>query len=348
MTIYQDLSTFSDGSGVAPFAYPGLPKGYFPAKLNLGLGDSADTYQAEMYRGFFRSPQPGGIYEPNTLWRVYNIQNTFPTIIAGGTFVGSFPKSTIWARMHDCYGLTIQDTTNQPITIKHMRMHNLGDGINVFKNVLGTVTVDRCHFSAMRDDCIQNDFGNPMTISNNLVDGCFIFYSSRPYVQGLPDKSGTTVTINNNLVYLRDMPTTFVGNTPGHGRFFKMDSNATGFIDPKLTLTNNTFRVDTPHVCCGNFMLPPASRTVTVSGNTILWGGQDEFGDFPYPVPTGWTLVTVKATVESTWNAAVAAWKADSTNNAWDGPNGSQLDPQNFGPIKSSHSANFNGEYPVF
>ena len=47
---------------------------------------------------------------------------------------------------------------------------------------------------------------------DNLLDGCYVGYSSRSY-QTVPDNSSKVVTIRNNLWRLQDMPTLVVEST---------------------------------------------------------------------------------------------------------------------------------------
>ena len=243
---------------------------------------------------------PEGPGKPFEFFVLNKIKNSHGLNWKGGRIVGTFSPSATWSRMHDAYALVVEDSSE--LTVQFLRVHNTGDGIS-FNRGADQPIVSKCHLSMCRDDAFQNDFHNAnVIIEDCLIDGCFIFFSSRPYAAGLPDSSGVTPTrIENCLVRLVDMPTTFLANgQPGHGRFFKMDKSPSP-IDPKIQLINNIFRVDTPHVCCGDFMMPPASRIDVCTGNIMVWGGQ---GAWPYATEAGWT-VTTDTTV---WDNARRAW----------------------------------------
>jgi hypothetical protein len=245
------------------------------------------------------------------------IKNCSALVWRGGRIMGTFPASTSWDRMHDAYAFSLDGTSE--FTMTDVRIHNTGDGVSL-KGVSPQAIFARMHLSICRDDAFQNDWGQDnLTIEDNLVDGCYSFYSSRPYSATMPDQSQVIPTaIRNNLVYLKDMPTTFNNKGPGHGKFFKMDNSAQlGWPghprDPKLALTNNIFRLDTPHVTNTDYMIPPPDRCDEVVDNVMVWTGA---GTFPYPVYPGWEVTTDL----SVWTNARAAWLANHPDIAQEYP----------------------------
>ncbi|MEP6623090.1 MAG: hypothetical protein ABJC79_01480, partial [Acidimicrobiia bacterium] len=137
-----------------------------------------------------------------------------------------------------------------------------------------------------------------------LFDGCYVGISTRPSSSDTSSDGHTnTLTMNNDLLRLQPMPTVYKGPAPGHGGFFKWDDT---HRSPKLSLHGNVFRVDqTPNH--GSLGLPDGYQ-VSCSGNTIVWLGGGAF-----PEAASWLSKcpdTRIVTTKSTWDDAVATWKA--------------------------------------
>jgi hypothetical protein len=216
---------------------------------------------------------------------------------SGGRITGLFPDGTSWSAYHDAYSMVIRSSPGT--VIEGVRIHNYGDGPNFDATGSDGWTVRGNHLSYMHDDCISNDFGNRGLVDDNLMDGCYMGYSSRAYTGFVADNRTKVVTFRGNLVRLQDMPTGYSG--PGHGKFWKMNSKDGSGTDPRLALHDNIFRMDTPPSCCGSFLIPPPAYLAACSNNVIVWLGP---GEFPEPVPSCFTVTRDK----SVWDNAVANW----------------------------------------
>ena len=215
---------------------------------------------------------------------------------SGGSITGMFPDGTSWSAYHDAYSMVIYGSPGT--VIEGVRIHNYGDGPNFNDAGSDGWTVRGNHLSYIHDDCISNDFGNSGLVEDNLIDGCYVGYSSRAY-SGVADNSTKVVTLRNNLWRLQDMPTGY--SSPGHGRFWKMNSSDGSGTDPRLALHDNIFRMDTPANCCGDFLIPPPAYLAACSNNTMVWLGP---GEFPEPVPSCFTVTRDR----SVWDNGVADW----------------------------------------
>lgn len=222
---------------------------------------------------------------------------------SGGRITGLFPDGTSWSAYHDAYSMIIRGSPGT--VIEGVRIHNYGDGPNFDAVGSENWTVRGNHMSYMHDDCISNDFGNSGLVDDNLMDGCYMGYSSRAYAGFVADNRAKVVTFRGNLIRLQNMPTGYTG--PGHGKFWKMNSKDGSGSDPRLALHNNIFRMDTPPACCGSFLIPPAAYLAECSNNIIVWLGA---GEFPEPVPSCFTLTRDP----SVWDNAVAEWKSRHPN----------------------------------
>jgi hypothetical protein len=158
--------------------------------------------------------------------------------------------------------------------------------------------------SYLHDDCIENDNLYAGTVTDSLLDGCYVAFSARPDASDtVSDGRGRTVTVDHSLVRLQPMPTVYKGPAPGTGGFFKWDDTGRS---PALSLHGNVFRADQPpnH---GSLGLPDG-YAVSCSGNVIVW-----LGAGPFPGAASWTSKcpdTVIVTDRAVWDAAVAGWRA--------------------------------------
>lgn len=258
---------------------------------------------------------------PNWNWRfngqLLKIGGVHNLTWKGGSIKGSFANLS-WSIMHDTYAISLTDVYNT--VIRSMHIYNTGDGFSLSNASCDEGTYTQNLIQGARDDAIQNDFGCTGVFAENFVLGCYVFYSSRPFQSNVTNNNNKVFFIDNNLVYLQDMPTGFSG--PGHGRFFKMDNAAqAGWPgsprDPQLEMSGNILMLDTMPVCCGDFILPPASRFSAfqmggASMNTLIWGGASPIPskiqtEYMSTFSSKFTVVT-GAAARSFWSASVQSW----------------------------------------
>src|SRR5262245_60557957 len=123
----QELEGWTTGTPIPTQFYTNQP----PDKCILAW---EKTYQGEWYTLIkLKSAGEGPLY-----WE-------------GGRFIGTFPASTSWERMHDAYGFSL-DYADE-CTINKIRMHNTGDGISI-KGVSEGWMVGGSHFTMCRDDVL--------------------------------------------------------------------------------------------------------------------------------------------------------------------------------------------------
>lgn len=211
----------------------------------------------------------------------------------GGDIRGTFPISTTWNVYHGAAGIGVG---GQRVTVDHPRVFNTGDGIRIRDNADGWLVKD-AYLAYVHDDCVENDRLVNGTITNSLLDGCYVGVSTRRSSGETTDGHLNTVTISNSLIRLQAMPTVYSGSAAGHGGFFKWDD--TFGSSPKLDISNTIFRADqeTNH---GSLNLP-AGYPVTCANNTMVWLGP---GAFPGSLPSCFTVTTNR----SVWDAAVRDW----------------------------------------
>jgi hypothetical protein len=219
----------------------------------------------------------------------------------GGSIVGNWSASTPWETFHHTGGFSF---ANPNAIIENISVRNYGDAINA-RDGASNWTVRGAYTTFIHDDCLQDDYLNTGLIDRTLFDGCYVGVSTRASSNNkTSDGHNNTVTMRSSLLRLEPMPTVYKGPAPGTGGFFKWDDSA--HRSPKLALYNNVFRADQPpnHGSLGL----PAGYDVACSGNTIVWLGHGAF-----PEAASWLAKcpdTKIVTSVSTWDAAVAAWRA--------------------------------------
>jgi hypothetical protein len=214
---------------------------------------------------------------------------------------GTYPDTTSWSVFHSTGAFNV---ANPDSVVEAVRIHDYGDGIRLREGATRW-TVRGVDESYLHDDCVENDNLSSGTVTDSLLDGCYVAFSARPDASDTTsDGRGRTVTVDGSLVRLQPMPTVYKGPAPGTGGFFKWD-DTTG-RSPALALHDNVFRADQlPNH--GSLGLPDG-YPVSCSGNVIVW-----LGAGPFPAAASWSAKcpdTVIVTDRAYWDAAVAGWRA--------------------------------------
>ncbi len=233
-------------------------------------------------------------------WPV-SITGAGPVCWSGGTVVGTYPVDTPWDVFHSTGAFNV---ANPDAVIEGLRIHNYGDGVRL-RSGADRWRIRGAHLSSIHDDCVENDKLGSGVVSDSFLDGCYVGFSTRPTAADTTsDGHANTFVVDGSLVRLRPMPAVYKGPAPGHGGFFKWDTDEGR--SPELVVRNNVFRVDqAPNH--GSLGLPDG-YAVTCSHNVIVWLGEGEF-----PGRASWLGAcpdTRIVTSASVWDDAVRAWTA--------------------------------------
>ncbi len=214
-----------------------------------------------------------------------------------GAIVGEWPDSDRWTKWHYRAGLRF----SQPgFTVVAVHVVNQGDGIKPKDDGGGKAQdfeIQRSWIEHVHDDCIENDYLHKGTIRDNLLDGCYVMFSSRASSSKLDGRSNTVV-LDGNVGALEPMRSVYRGPSPGTGGFFKWSSKA-----PAVELTNNVFMA---RQLPNHGTLEPPTGPLTCSGNVIVWLGKGAF-----PAEAAWRTRcpdTVVTTDAARYEAARTAW----------------------------------------
>lgn len=234
--------------------------------------------------------------------------------LLGGLVVRDDPDDLLWdesygvgygGRTHNGGVYIVGREDHGSFTVDGTRIHNTHDGVVVGQG-FGydrTVVIKNVYGTNIRDDAFENDSFHNVIISDNLIDGAFVGYSSRAGSSaGDIDHSSERVSIlQNNIIRLEKMPGAPTGDRTedGHGRLFKLD----GDRGPALVLKNNIFVVEQEGMDI--FSGGGADSIAYSEGNTLIWMGP---GSYQYDLPDGFELIEGDM---STFNRAKSDWLAE-------------------------------------
>jgi 3-phytase len=238
-------------------------------------------------------------------------ENTYPVNLgstsapeacwSGGVVAGANRLDATWEEMHDPNnaGFIFENPT---FTVQGIRIYNVGDGIRP-RTGATDFSIRDVWLSAVRDDCVENDYMNGGIVADSLLDGCFVGFSAR---HSSPARSGAANlwTIERSLVRLEAMPGPPEGGDAGHKGFFKWtDWGDENSASPRLALYNNVFMAEQAGQVPADHMGIPPGKLADCADNVMVWLGP---GDYPAALPSCFRVVKER----SVWERARAEWIA--------------------------------------
>jgi hypothetical protein len=224
-----------------------------------------------------------------------------PACWYGGVWNGPWDDTSPTVTWSSPYHHSAAFTVRVPnFLIEGYRANNSGDGINIEKPASG-FHVRAVYLSNIHDDCVQNDSLLSGVVEDSLFDGCYAGISEDDYSKTV-NGSANTMTFQNNLLYMKPMPTVFKGAKPGTAMVFKGWSQTPS---SKMILKNNIFYASqAPGFEVASFGVPAGMVFTECSNNIFVWTGP---GSSP---PGNWpaNCFTINKDI-SVWNKAVASWK---------------------------------------
>lgn len=231
--------------------------------------------------------------------------------VTGAKIQGQQLRSLTWRQMKQRYDGDggIFKYPKGRVTFEKLWIDNVSDALSIpARSSSGRASwkVRSVYARYIRDDFIENDTCLPGEIEDVLVDGTFMFLSSRPGAKSTAGgRRQSNTKIRNSLVRLQCMPDSSGDNscsgTTSTGHLFKR-SACSGNVD----VENVIFRVDS-HNSAGDVAMQFAPGRY--SKVTLLWLGQ---GNYPARIPSG---VTVTRDTRI-WDRARARWLAKHGCNA--------------------------------
>ncbi|MFW8596398.1 hypothetical protein [Cribrihabitans neustonicus] len=242
-------------------------------------------------------------------WRLSNYgprQNRYPflidgsipgTQVAGGRIEGEVPLDLDWADIYvNSAAVMARDAPG--IELHGWTIRQAWDGIRI-AGASENFLITRAAVYQARDDAIENDHGNPGTISNSLFDGVFSGLSMTR--REMPDRSAGVVRLDRVLMRLQAYP--FKGRLT-HQAPFKIEAGS-----PALEIRGSVLAVSDVHHIGQHRLALAWEKTRAASGNHFL-NLSDEPLPEGYPLPgAGWTVLQ-GAAARAHWAAARAQWLA--------------------------------------
>ncbi len=266
---------------------------------SMAAGEVVDARQASFVH--CSQPDPGSPCAENIYPVNLGSTSASNACWSGGVVAGANRADASWEEMHDPNnaGFIFE---NPAFTVQGLRMNNVGDGIRARTGARDFVISD-VWLSAVRDDCVENDYMNGGIVADSLFDGCFVGFSAR---HSSPESSGAENlwTIESSLVRLQAMPGPPEGGATGHKGFFKWTSwGDPESVSPRLALYRNVFMAEQLAQDPPERMGIPPGKLVDCADNIMVWLGP---GEYPAELPSCFTVVKDR----SVWDRARAEWIA--------------------------------------
>ena len=214
--------------------------------------------------------------------------------------IGEWPDSDPWSAWHGRGALRV----SQPdFTVIGIHVFNAGDGFKA-KDASGGAAqhfvLEGSWIQHVHDDCIENDYLHSGVIRDDLLDGCYVMFSARPWATG-PDGQHNVLVIDRVVGSLEPMQLGLSRAESRDGRLLQMVQPGAGRGPDEQRLHGE-----------------PASQPrdtrapdgpAGVQGNAIVWAGKR-------PVPGCRGVAgsrcpdTVITTDASRYTGSEAAWLA--------------------------------------
>ena len=201
------------------------------------------------------------------------------TAVVGGLFVSRVPQTSDWRDTYcNSAAITFQDAANG--IVDGVRITGAWDAIRASRDSPNLLIVNSW-ITNVRDDAVEDDFLQPATIRDTLIDGTFQGISVKPRKDNpIGDASDKQVTLAGVLLHLREYP--YKGEQR-FGALMKSDPRA-----PRSRVVNSIVAVD----YAGGRSYPQYwatswSKLTGSSNNLFLWLSDAPIPDtVPLPPPS--------------------------------------------------------------
>lgn len=221
------------------------------------------------------------------------------TAIIGGLFLGLVPQSSEWRATY-CNSSAITFVEAPGGVVDGVRITGAWDAIRASRGSPGLLVVNSW-ISNARDDTLENDFLQSLTIRDTLVDGAFQGISVKPRKNSdMGDASNQTVTLSDVLLRLQEYN---YKEGRRFGALAKSDQRA-----PRFRVTNSIVAVD--YAGGGSypqFWATSWSKLTGSSNNLFLWLSDAPIPDF-VPLPPSSFRVLKGQAARDAWKQAKSNW----------------------------------------
>lgn len=219
--------------------------------------------------------------------------------IVGGLFLSRVPQSSEWRATYcNSSAITFAETPNG--IVDGVRITGAWDAIRASHGSPGLLIVNGW-ISNARDDAVENDYLQTLTIRDTLIDGAFQGISVKPRKDSATgDASNRMVTLSGVLLRLQEYA---YKEGRRFGALAKSDQRA-----PRFRVTNSVVAVDyAGGDSYPQFWATGWSKLTGSSNNLFLWLSDAPFPDFvPLPPPSFHILKGQAA--RDAWSRAKSNW----------------------------------------
>lgn len=221
------------------------------------------------------------------------------TAIVGGLFLSHVPQSSEWRATY-CNSSVITFEGAPTGVVDGVRITGAWDAVRASRGSPGLL-IENSWISNARDDAVENDFLQTMTIRDTLIDGAFQGISVKPRKDSdMGDASNQTVTLSGVLLRLQEYS---YKEGRRFGALAKSDPRA-----PRFRVTNSVVAVD---YAGGNsyaqFWATSWSKLTGSSNNLFLWLSDAPIPDFVPLPPSSFRLFRGQAARDA-WTRAKSNW----------------------------------------
>ena len=227
------------------------------------------------------------------------IQQQNHTAVIGGLFLSRVPQASEW-RVTYCNSAAITFASSPGGVVDGVRITGAWDGIRMGQDS-PDLSIVNSWLSNPRDDAVEDDFLQPATIRDTLIDGAFQGISVKPRkTSDTADASGRLVTLSGMLLRLAEYR---YKDERRFGALLKSDQRA-----PRFRVVNSVVAVDYQG---GNsypqYWATSWAKLTASSNNLFLWLSDAPIPDFmPLPPPSFRVLRGQAA--RDAWTRAKTNW----------------------------------------
>ena len=227
------------------------------------------------------------------------IEQQEQTAIIGGLFLSRVPQSSEWRATY-CNSSAITFVESPNGTVDGARITGAWDAIRASRGS-PRLRVVNSWISNARDDAIENDFLQSLTVRDTLIDGAFQGISVKPRKNSdMGDASDQTVALSGVLLRLQEYP---YKEGRRFGALAKSDQRA-----PRFQVTNSVVAVDyAGGQSYPQFWATSWSKLTGSSNNLFLWLSDAPVPDF-VPLPPASFRVLKGQAARDAWKQAKSNW----------------------------------------
>ena len=219
--------------------------------------------------------------------------------IVGGLFLSQVPQSSEW-RVSYCNSSAITFLSAPNGTVDGVRITGAWDAIRASRESPGLLVVNSW-ISNARDDTIENDFLQSLTVRDTLIDGAFQGISVKPRKDSdMGDASNQTVTLSGILLRLQEYA---YKDGRRFGALAKSDQRA-----PRFHVTNSVVAIDyAGGQSYPQFWATSWAKLTGSSNNLFLWLSDAPIPD-SVPLPPPSFRVLKGRAARDAWSRAKSNW----------------------------------------